>query len=116
MSSSITIAARMNGPLPPDLGMGGVVSDIRALHFRHQQIENRRLSAPDYSYPTDRARVFLRGELGVSGRYFDKAEDRHRGIAPTARVGRRKRRAGFLDRWGACRMFQHEPSGRSEQG
>src|SRR4051812_39264349 len=44
MSKSITTAARMNGPLPPDFGIGGVVSDIRELQFRQIQVENRRLS------------------------------------------------------------------------
>src|ERR1700679_2461941 len=67
ISRSITIAARMNGPLPPDLGMGGVVSDIRALHFGHRLVENRQHSGGDYSYPSDRARGFLRAATYASG-------------------------------------------------
>src|SRR5450432_4023138 len=37
INKSITTAARMNGPLPPDFGIGGVVSDIRELQFRHKK-------------------------------------------------------------------------------
>src|SRR5665213_1953596 len=100
ISKSITIAARMNGPLPPDLGTGGVVSDIRALHFGHQLVENRRLSGGDYSYPTDRARGFLRvvgrGSRrrlrGIVGRRLEKPENRDGCIAPTTRVASFERR------------------------
>src|SRR5450432_812069 len=111
MSKSITTAARMNGPLPPDFGIGGVVSDIRGLQFRHQQVENRLLSAGDYSYPTDRARGFLRPARGPA-RHLEHCDGR---ITPVAcfdwtqgRVFRDLRRL-------ARRMLQHEPSGRGQE-
>src|SRR5450432_2323998 len=99
ISKSITIAARMNGPLPPDLGTGGVVSDIRALHFGHQCVENRRLSGGDYSYPSDRARGFLRAATdgsrsrlrGIVGRRLEKLKNRDRCITPATRVARFER-------------------------
>jgi len=114
-SRSISIAARMNGPLPPDFGTGGVVSDIRELHFRHQRVENRRLSSGDYSHPTDRARAFLRGGISSGRGDFDKFEDRDCGVAPTPRIYGDQPRAVFRQRRLACRVLEDKPRGRSEQ-